>query len=118
VRPRSYSVVGNLEQLIGEGGGDHVDKVRSFQLYRRQLAEPEIITFDELLARAEWSVSLAEQATETGGSASPMDEPVPWEGGDQLSRRRALLTGSSGSGSGWSLPPQGWAISTGRVEIR
>jgi hypothetical protein len=86
VRPRSYLVVGNLEQLIGEGGGDHVDRIRSFELYRRQLAEPEIITFDELLARAEWSVSLAEEATESGESdASPVDEPSPWKGGDELS---------------------------------
>lgn len=65
VRPRSYLVVGHLGQLAGEAGGDHVDKVRSFELYRRQLVEPEIITFDELLARAEWSVSLAEQTAES-----------------------------------------------------
>lgn len=85
VRPRSYLVVGNLEQLIGEGGGDHVDRIRSFELYRRQLSEPEIITFDELLARAEWSVSLAEQASEPGESdGSPVDEPTPWDGADEL----------------------------------
>lgn len=84
VRPRSYLVVGNLEQLIGEGGGDHVDKVRSFELYRRQLVEPEIITFDELLARAEWSVSLAEQATGSGEEAtSSVAEPLPSEGSDE-----------------------------------
>ena len=89
VRPRSYLVVGSLQQLIGASGGDHVDKVRSFELYRRQLAEPEIITFDELLARAEWSVSLAEQANDSGEDSSlvaeppspeEQSEPYPWDG--------------------------------------
>ena len=32
----------------------------SFELYRRNLYEPEVLTFDELLARAEWYVALAE----------------------------------------------------------
>jgi hypothetical protein len=32
----------------------------SFELYRRNLYEPEVLTFDELLARAEWHVALAE----------------------------------------------------------
>lgn len=59
IRPRSFVVVGNLGQLVGSSGGDHPDKVLSFELYRRQLNEPEIMTFDELLARAEWTVALA-----------------------------------------------------------
>ncbi|MEV6554625.1 Shedu immune nuclease family protein [Nocardia sp. NPDC051756] len=59
LRPRTYLVIGNLESLRGEGGGDHEDKIRSFELYRRQLVEPEILTFDELLARAEWLVTSA-----------------------------------------------------------
>ena len=55
-RPRSFLVIGHLGQLLGEGGGAHPEKVRSFELYRRDLVEPEIVTFDELLARAEWVV--------------------------------------------------------------
>ena len=35
-------------------------EVSVLELYRRNLYEPEIITFDELLARAEWHVELAE----------------------------------------------------------
>ena len=57
-RPRSYLVVGHLSQLVGEGGGPHREKVRSFELYRRSLRDPEIVTFDELLARAEWVVEV------------------------------------------------------------
>lgn len=59
VRPRSYLIIGDLGQLRGSGGVNP-GKHRSFELHRRNLYEPEIITFDELLARAEWHVSLAE----------------------------------------------------------
>jgi hypothetical protein len=31
-------------------------------LYRRQLEEPEVITYDELLARAEWFVTTSADA--------------------------------------------------------
>jgi len=54
VQPRSFLVVGTLEEFRGMHGGDHQDKIRSFQLLRRNTHSPEIITFDELLARAEW----------------------------------------------------------------
>jgi hypothetical protein len=59
IRPRSFLIVGHLSELRGTGGV-HADKFRSFELYRRNLGEPEVITFDELLARAEWHVTLAE----------------------------------------------------------
>ena len=55
VRPRSFLILGNLEELRGPSGV-HQDKYESFELYRRNLYEPEIITYDELLARAEWYV--------------------------------------------------------------
>lgn len=59
VRPRSFLIAGNLMQLRGEAGGVNPTKYRSFELFRRHLTEPEIITFDELLARAEWHVTLS-----------------------------------------------------------
>jgi hypothetical protein len=55
VRPRSFLILGSLEQLRGPSGV-HREKYESFELYRRNLYEPEILTFDELLARAEWHV--------------------------------------------------------------
>jgi Domain of unknown function (DUF4263) len=60
VRPRCFVIAGSLAQLNGEGGGPIPDKVRSFELFRRNLVEPEVLTFDELLARAEWHVEQAE----------------------------------------------------------
>lgn len=81
LRPRCFVIVGCLDQLTGEGGGPIPDKVRSFELFRRNLYEPEVITFDELLARAEWHVEQAEQeAADDDGErpkvVDPLDEIV------------------------------------------
>lgn len=59
IRPRSVLVVGELRQLQSATGGDHRSKIRSFELARRSLVEPEIVTFDELLARADFVVEAA-----------------------------------------------------------
>ncbi|MEJ0050673.1 MAG: Shedu immune nuclease family protein [Methylovirgula sp.] len=53
--PRSYLVIGNLGQFQGDRG-THEDKFRSFELFRRNVRQPEIITFDELLHRARFIV--------------------------------------------------------------
>jgi len=76
IRPRSFLILGRLDQLHGPQGGVHRAKQRSFELYRRNLYEPEVITFDELLARAEWHVAVAERddGTEDDGT-----EEVPWD---------------------------------------
>lgn len=71
LRPRSFLVIGQLEELIGDAGGDHVDKVRSFELLRRHLQEPEVVTFDELLARAEWIV-------DTAAAEDDDEDDSPW----------------------------------------
>jgi hypothetical protein len=47
VEPRSYLVVGSLAQLKGND-----DKIACFELYRRNVHSPEILTFDELFHRA------------------------------------------------------------------
>lgn len=64
-QPRSFLVVGHLGQLLGKGGGPHPERIRSFELFRRNLAAPEIVTFDELLARAEWVVGASGVSDET-----------------------------------------------------
>lgn len=71
LQPRCFVIAGCLDQLTGEGGGAIPDKVRSFELFRRNLKEPEVITFDELLARAEWHVDRAEE------EAADAQEPRP-----------------------------------------
>lgn len=52
-RPRSFLIVGQLNDLTGEAGGDHPKRIRSFELYRSSITEPEILIYDEVLARAE-----------------------------------------------------------------
>jgi hypothetical protein len=60
IRPRSFLIVGKLSEFLNERAQHHPEKIRSFELARRHLVEPEIVTFDELLARAEWIVNNSE----------------------------------------------------------
>lgn len=90
LRPRSYVIVGSLDQLTGDRGGPIPDKVRSFELFRRNLHEPEVITFDELVARAEWRVEATAQGSAYGlGEPEPDDEwtssAEPWTANDSPS---------------------------------
>jgi hypothetical protein len=57
--PRSFLVVGNLGQFVTENGVNN-DQYRSFELHRRNMSEPEIITFDELYQRAKLIVEHSE----------------------------------------------------------
>lgn len=67
LRPRSFVIAGTLGQLTGSAGGVIPDKFRSFEMFRRNLYDPEVITFDELVARAEWHVEMAAQSVESSG---------------------------------------------------
>ncbi|MBO6538003.1 MAG: DUF4263 domain-containing protein [Rhizobiaceae bacterium] len=59
-QPRSFLVIGNLGELDSPNGANK-DKFRSFELFRRSLRTPEVITFDELSAGASssWTTSKA-----------------------------------------------------------
>ncbi|WP_111203294.1 Shedu immune nuclease family protein [Stenotrophomonas maltophilia] len=57
--PRSFVVVGTLGQFSGEHGVNE-GQLRSFELYRRNLHQPEVITFDELYERARHIVGTSE----------------------------------------------------------
>ena len=50
VQPKGILIIGNLSELNSEA-----EKV-SFELFRRNIANPEIITYDELLERAKFIV--------------------------------------------------------------
>lgn len=54
-QPKSFLVIGKLDEFIGEYGVNE-DKYRSFELFRRNINSPEIITFDELYERAKFIV--------------------------------------------------------------
>lgn len=54
-QPRSYLVIGSMREFVSEHGVNK-DKLRSFELLRRNTSNPEIITFDELYERARFIV--------------------------------------------------------------
>nr|WP_232232821.1 MULTISPECIES: Shedu anti-phage system protein SduA domain-containing protein [Actinomycetes] len=95
VQPRSYLIVGIAEPVRGRGRQTRSNKVQSFELFRRNLHEPEVITFDELLARAEWHVTLAEhQATDC--SEDRREDNGPTETAEHLLLRTACRTQHGG----------------------
>jgi hypothetical protein len=59
-RPRSIAVIGNLKQFESENGVNEA-KFSSFELLRRQVFSPEIVTFDELYERARFIVEASEE---------------------------------------------------------
>lgn len=68
-RPRAFVVAGRLTEFVSAEGGHSEAKIRSFELYRRSLQTPEVLTFDELLARAEVIVEVLAGASGHGGPA-------------------------------------------------
>ena len=54
-QPKSYLVIGSMAEFVSETGVNK-DKLRSFELLRKNTANPEIITFDELYERAKFIV--------------------------------------------------------------
>lgn len=69
VQPRSYLVIGHLDEFQTDRGVNEA-RYRSFEDYRRNLRQPEILTFDELYERARFIVEAAE------GTELHHDEPV------------------------------------------
>lgn len=55
IKPRSFVIAGRLSEFATEHGVNE-QKYRSFELYRRSLIDPEVITFDELYHRAHYIV--------------------------------------------------------------
>ena len=65
VEPRSFLVIGDMAELRGND-----DKVACFELYRRHMRSPEIVTFDELYQRARCIVENISREAE-----APADTP-------------------------------------------
>ena len=61
--PKAFLVIGSLSQFKGEHGINE-EKYSSFELFRRNIQNPEIITFDELYERARYIVTSAQQEIE------------------------------------------------------
>lgn len=64
VQPRSFLVVGSLKQFQTETG-INVARYQAFEGFRRNLRQPEVLTFDELFERARFIVEHAEAPNKT-----------------------------------------------------
>lgn len=54
-QPKSYLVIGSLSEFLSAEGVNK-DKLRSFELLRKNTSSPEVVTFDELYERAKFIV--------------------------------------------------------------
>ena len=77
VQPRSFLVVGNLDQFAGEHG-PNMSKYRSFEAFRRNLHQPEILTFDELLYRARFIVVSQETRAAADSVSDDLLDDIPF----------------------------------------
>jgi hypothetical protein len=59
-QPKSFVVVGSLNEFLTDNGINE-QKFSSFELFRRNITSPEIITFDELFERAKYIVKYSEK---------------------------------------------------------
>jgi len=50
-QPKSFVIIGTLGEFLRDGSFSR-EKFGSFELFRRNMTNPEVITFDELLERA------------------------------------------------------------------
>ena len=55
-QPKAFLIIGKLDEFKNEYGVNS-DKYRSFELFRKSIFSPEIITFDELYERAKYIVN-------------------------------------------------------------
>jgi len=55
VEPKSFILIGHLKEFLTRHGVNQ-EKYKSFEIFRRNLINPEIITFDELYERAKYIV--------------------------------------------------------------
>jgi hypothetical protein len=58
IAPRSFLVIGSLGEFATEQG-PNTKRFQAFELYRRNMLRPEIITFDELYGRAKFIIDHA-----------------------------------------------------------
>lgn len=56
-RPRSFVVAGTLSEFVDDHRNVNEERFASFELFRRSLSGTEVVTFDELLARVDLSLS-------------------------------------------------------------
>jgi Domain of unknown function (DUF4263) len=72
--PRSYVICGSLAEFQTQNGVNE-RKFRSFELYRRNLLRPEVVTFDELYQRARLIIETQEGHKAQAGDEKDLSHP-------------------------------------------
>ena len=76
IQPKGILVIGHTEQL------NQISKRNTFELFRRNTVNPEILTFDELYERAKFIVAHTAQSTSAAEAVNPQrPEPQPSDEG-------------------------------------
>ncbi|MBK8045958.1 MAG: DUF4263 domain-containing protein [Anaerolineales bacterium] len=82
-QPKSYLVIGNLAEFASEFGVNE-EKYSSFELFRRNITNPEIVTYDELFERCKFIVGsleadfIQESTDEFDALSPPPDDDIPF----------------------------------------
>ena len=77
-QPKSYVVIGSLTEFLGDYGINE-EKFSSFEIFRRNISNPEIITFDELYDRAKFIVHHSEGSVqEETDELAILDDDLPF----------------------------------------
>ncbi len=76
-QPKSFVVVGTLDEFVTRNGVNE-QQFSSFELFRRNITCPEIITFDELFERAKFIVQHSEQEDESENNEPDLDDDIPF----------------------------------------
>jgi hypothetical protein len=74
IAPKALVIIGSLEQFVGQGRLNH-DRIKCFELFRRSIGNPEIITYDELFERAR---AIVEGEPVEPSPAEPEDDDIPF----------------------------------------
>ncbi len=63
-KPKSYLIIGSHREFLADNGFVNKEKYSSFELFRKNILNPEVITFDELYERAKFIVHDNEKSAE------------------------------------------------------
>jgi len=86
IHPKSFVVVGNLREFLGDHGVNET-QLSSFELFRGNMVSPEVMTFDELFERARCIVQYSE--TEQHSPGDTLAQPENPEGENARDAHRA-----------------------------
>jgi hypothetical protein len=86
VHPRSFVVIGTIREFLIADGADKTKLIASFELFRRGLIRPEVITFDELLERAKRLATPSAMSTKRNDNHKDCEKSTDLEHAEEISQ--------------------------------